>query len=142
MVNDPGTEISKIWNALPVLRNTACSVLPSRICTILIGSSIPELTVAHVVAEFTDASSLCEALRNNVKKNLLGDEFDLSTATHAAGVLVADKETLEDLPQAALDEAFVILNRVLGNNVTLHQGVYPGSKPGLHLYTLVGGMKS
>jgi cell division GTPase FtsZ len=94
------------------------------------------------VAEFTDASSLCEALRNNVKKNLLGDEFDLSTATHAAGVLVADKETLEDLPQAALDEAFVTLNRVLGNNVTLHQGVYPGSKPGLHLYTLVGGMKS
>lgn len=94
------------------------------------------------IKEFTDASSLCEALRNNVKKNLLGAEFDLSTATHAAGVLVADKETLEDLPQAALDEAFVTLNRVLGNNVTLHQGVYPGSKPGLHLYTLVGGMQS
>jgi cell division GTPase FtsZ len=94
------------------------------------------------VKEFTDASALCEALRNNVKKNLLGDEFDLSTATHAAGVLVADRETLEDLPQSALDEAFVTLNRVLGNNVTLHQGVYPGSKPGLHLYTLVGGMKA
>jgi cell division GTPase FtsZ len=94
------------------------------------------------VKEFTDASALCEALRSNVKKNLLGDEFDLSTATHAAGVLVADRETLEDLPQAALDEAFVTLNRVLGNNVTLHQGVYPGSKPGLHLYTLVGGMKA
>jgi cell division GTPase FtsZ len=94
------------------------------------------------IAEFTDASTLCEALRNNVKKNLLGDEFDLSTATHAAGVLVADRATLDDLPQAALDEAFVTLNRVLGNNVTLHQGVYPGSKPGLHLYTLVGGMKA
>lgn len=94
------------------------------------------------VAEFTDASALCEALRNNVKKNLLGDEFDLSTATHAAGVLVADRATLDDLPQAALDEAFVTLNRVLGNNVTLHQGVYPGSKPGIHLYTLVGGMKA
>jgi cell division GTPase FtsZ len=93
------------------------------------------------IKEFTDASALCEALRNNVKKNLLGDEFDLSTATHAAGVLVADRATLEDLPQAALDEAFVTLNRVLGNNVTLHQGVYPGSKPGLHLYTLVGGMR-
>ena len=94
------------------------------------------------VKEFTTASALCEALRSNVKKNLLGDEFDLSTATHAAGVLVADRATLEDLPQAALDEAFVTLNRVLGNNVTLHQGVYPGSKPGLHLYTLVGGMKA
>ncbi len=94
------------------------------------------------IKEFTDTSALCEALRSNVKKNLLGDEFDLSTATHAAGVLVADRATLEDLPQAALDEAFVTLNRVFGNNVTLHQGVYPGSKPGLHLYTLVGGMKS
>ncbi len=92
------------------------------------------------VAEFTDASALCEALRSNVKKNLLSTEFDLSTATHAAGILVADAATLADLPQSALDEAFVTLNRVLGNKVTLHQGVYPGSNKGIHLYTLVGGM--
>jgi hypothetical protein len=94
------------------------------------------------VKEYTTTSALCDALRSNVKKNLLGEEFDLSTATHAAGVLVADEETLNDLPQAALDEAFMTLNRVLGNRVTLHQGVYPGNKPGLHLYTLVGGMKA
>jgi len=93
------------------------------------------------IPEFTSTSALCDALRSNVKKNLLGDEFDLSTATHAAGILVADQETLNDLPQAALDEAFLTLNRVLGNKVTLHQGVYPGNKPGIHLYTLVGGMK-
>lgn len=94
------------------------------------------------VPEFTTTSALCDALRNNVKKNLLGEEFDLSTATHAAGILVADEETLQDLPQSALDEAFLTLNRVLGNKVTLHQGVYPGNKPGLHLYSLIGGMKA
>ena len=94
------------------------------------------------VKEYTTTSALCDALRSNVKKNLLGEEFDLSTATHAAGVLVADEETLRDLPQAALDEAFMTLNRVLGNRVTLHQGVYPGNKQGLHLYTLIGGMKA
>ncbi len=94
------------------------------------------------VKEYTTASELCDAIRSNVKKNLLGEEFDLSTATHAAGILVADEETLHDLPQTALDEAMQTLNRVLGNNVTLHQGVYPGSKEGLHLYTLVGGMKT
>ena len=94
------------------------------------------------VKEFTTASELCDAIRSNVKKNLLGDEFDLSTATHAAGILVADEATLHDLPQSALDEAMRTLNRVLGNNVTMHQGVYPGSKPGIHLYTLVGGMKA
>jgi len=94
------------------------------------------------VKEYTTASELCDAIRSNVKKNLLGEEFNLSTATHAAGILVADEETLQDLPQTALDEAMQTLNRVLGNNVTLHQGVYPGSKEGLHLYTLVGGMKT
>lgn len=94
------------------------------------------------IKEYTTTSELCDAIRNNVKKNLLGEEFDLSTATHAAGILVADEEMLQDLPQAALDEAMKTLNRVLGNNVTLHQGVYSGSKEGLHLYTLVGGMKS
>jgi cell division GTPase FtsZ len=92
------------------------------------------------IAEFTTASALCESLRNNVKKNLLGDEFDLSTATHAAGVLVADRETLRDLPQEALDEAMLTLNRVLGNKIVLHQGVYPGSKKGIHLYVMVAGM--
>lgn len=94
------------------------------------------------IKEYTTTSELCDKIRSNVKKNLLGEEFDLSTATHAAGILVADKETLQDLPQAALDEAMRTLNRVLGNNVTLHQGVYPGSKSGLHLYCLVGGMSS
>lgn len=94
------------------------------------------------IKEYTTTSELCDAIRSNVKKNLLGEEFDLSTATHAAGILVADEETLQDLPQAALDEAMKTLNRVLGNNVTLHQGVYPGNKVGLHLYTLVGGMKA
>jgi cell division GTPase FtsZ len=94
------------------------------------------------IKEYTTTSALCDAIRSNVKKNLLGEEFDLSTATHAAGILVADSETLQDLPQAALDEAMRTLNRVLGNNVTLHQGVYPGNKEGLHLYTLVGGMKA
>ena len=94
------------------------------------------------IKQYTTTSELCDAIRSNVKKNLLGEEFDLSTATHAAGILVADAETLNDLPQAALDEAMKTLNRVLGNNVTLHQGVYPGNKEGLHLYTLVGGMKA
>ncbi len=94
------------------------------------------------IKEYTTTSELCDAIRSNVKRNLLGEEFDLSTATHAAGILVADEEMLQDLPQAALDEAMQTLNRVLGNNVTLHQGVYPGNKEGLHLYTLVGGMKA
>jgi len=92
------------------------------------------------VSEFTTASALCDAIRNNVKKNLLGDEFDLSKATYAAGILVADRETLEDLPQAALDEAMQTLNRVLGNQIVLHQGIYPGSKSGIHLYVMVAGM--
>ena len=94
------------------------------------------------IPEYTTTSELCDAIRSNVKKNLLGDEFDLSTATHAAGILVADESTLMDLPAAAFDEAMTTLNRVLGNRVTLHQGVYPGSKQGIFLYTLVGGMQS
>lgn len=89
---------------------------------------------------FTSTSELCDAIRSNVKRNLLGEEFKLETATHAAGILVADEVTLRDLPQVALDEAMTTLNRVLGNKVTLHQGVYPGSREGIYLYCLVGGM--
>ena len=89
-------------------------------------------------------TDLSDGLRNNLKKTLLADGFELSSATHVAAILAAPDQILGVLPQSHIDLAFETLERILGGTtktLTMHQGVYEASKMGLYLYTMVGGLK-
>lgn len=81
-------------------------------------------------------------LRESLSKTLLADGFDLTTATCAAVVAVGGKETFENtegLP-AMIDYAFDMLATMTAA-ATVHRGVYEDDRPGLRIYTIIGGLK-
>jgi len=50
------------------------------------------------------------------------------------------KDVLATLPQLHLDHAFDQLTRLLKPNSSVHRGIYRGDKPGLVIYSAVGGI--
>jgi cell division GTPase FtsZ len=88
-------------------------------------------------------TDIADGLRLNLQKTLLAD-VDISKATHCAAILCANDAVLNVLPQSHIELAFSVLERILGGegrNLVLHQGVYESKRPGLFLYTMVGGLK-
>lgn len=92
------------------------------------------------VKDATDAIGIARSVRENLKNNLLCGGYDLKTANMAAAVAIAKEETLDNIPETHLDGAFEQLNRLLGDNSTVHRGVYSGNKDELSIFTAVGGL--
>jgi len=92
------------------------------------------------INDIESESSISKAVRDNLKRNVLCGELDLSTGNVAASVAIADEETLDNIPQEYIDSAFNQLNRTLKTNSTVHQGIYKGAKKGLSLFTAIGGI--
>lgn len=95
---------------------------------------------ATQVTQWSDGTNISKAMRDNLKKNILSGDIDLSTGTVAAAVVVGDSSALENIPQEYLDQAFEQLTRMLKTNSTVHQGIYRGNKPGLSIFTSIGGL--
>ena len=83
---------------------------------------------------------MSKAVRENLKRNVLCGDLDLSTGTVAAAIAIGDQQTLDKIPQEHIDNAFNQLNRTLKTNSTVHQGIYKGVKPGLSVFTAIGGI--
>ena len=94
------------------------------------------------ITNFESESDISKAVRENLKRNVLCGELDLSTGNVAAAVAIADEETLDNIPQEYIDSAFNQLNRTLKTNSTVHQGIYKGVKKGLSLFTAIGGIST
>ena len=95
---------------------------------------------AAPVKEWKDPVSISRALRDNFKSGLLSGGIDLSSGSHAGAVVVGGKEQLDNIPQAALDQAFDQLCRLLRPGNVVHRGIYVGDKPNLIVYTSIGGI--
>ena len=92
---------------------------------------------------YRQETEISDGLRKNLSKTLLA-EADLKTASHVAAILCAPDEILSIMPQSHIDHAFVTLERILGGeskSLLVHQGVYEARRPGLFLYTMVGGLQ-
>ncbi len=94
------------------------------------------------VPNLTNEAEISKAVRENLKRNVLCGELDLSTGKIAASVAIADEETLDKIPQEHLDNAFNQLNRTLQSGSTVHQGVYKGNKSGLSIFTAIAGIST
>ena len=91
------------------------------------------------VPNLNNEAEISKAVRENLKRNVLCGELELSTGKVAATVAIADEKTLDNIPQEYLDNAFNQLNRTLQPGSTVHQGVYKGNKEGLSIFTAIGG---
>ena len=86
-----------------------------------------------------DETDISYAIRDNLKKNILA-VIEVSTGNVAACVAIGDKKTLDNTPQESLEHGFEQLSRLLGEGSVVHRGIYHTGKPGLVVYTIIGGI--
>ena len=94
------------------------------------------------VPNVANEAEISKAVRENLKRNVLCGELDLSTGKIAATVAIGDDKTLDSIPQEYLDNAFNQLNRTLQSGSTVHQGIYKGSRAGLSIFTAIGAINT
>lgn len=131
-----------VFNTIPAVEDDTCLVTfdPADYRTVL-ASGI--LAFGRTKLDRVNSpTAIADAVRQNVKKGLLVDGLELSQATTGAGILIADRASLDKIPQEALEGAFGSLNRLMKQSpeTKLHRGVYATANPGIHLYTLIGGL--
>jgi len=87
-------------------------------------------------------TELSDAIRKNLKGGFLSERFALTAATHAASIIVANKDTLDQLDQEAYDMSFETLQRVIGSKkLVMYQGIFDNEKvKGIHYFTVAGGL--
>lgn len=95
---------------------------------------------ATQVTKWADGTDISKAMRDNLQKNILSGGIKLNTGTVAASVVIGNADSLDNIPQEYLDQAFEQLTRTLKTNSTVHQGIYKGNKSGLSIFTAIGGL--
>ncbi len=99
---------------------------------------------ATPLAKWDLATDISYAIRDNLKKNILVGDIDLSNSNTAACVFIGHPEVLDEIPQENLEHGFQMLSRIMAENAVIHRGIYKGGvkgkngKGGLVVYTLIG----
>ena len=95
---------------------------------------------ATQIAKWDGPSDIAQAVRDNLKSNVLSGGVDLSTGTSAGVIMIGGNEVLGNVPQEYLDRAFEQFTRMLSNGSVVHRGIYSGNKDNLTAYTMIGGI--
>jgi len=95
---------------------------------------------ATQIAKWDGPSDISQAVRDNLKSNVLSGGVDLSTGTSAGVIMIGGNEVLANVPQEHLDRAFEQFTRMLADGGIVHRGIYSGNKDNLTAYTMIGGL--
>jgi len=95
---------------------------------------------ATQIAKWDGPSDIAQAVRDNLKGNVLSGGVDLSTGTSAGVIMIGGNEVLNNVPQEYLDRAFEQFTRMLSDDSVVHRGIYSGNKDNLTAYTMIGGI--
>lgn len=93
------------------------------------------------VKEIVDDSTLSEAVSKNVQNTLLCPGFDLSTATNATCLIMAEESELNKITKDSVNKAVESLSRIFSKvDVKVHLGIYKAPVKGVSIYTAVSGL--
>ena len=106
----------------------------------VLNSGIITFGATPIKAEQANDTDISKAIRDNLKRNILAGA-DISTGSVAACVMVVNNELINTVPQEALEHGFEQLNRILAKDSMVHRGIYISNKPGIAIYTAIGGLK-
>ena len=95
---------------------------------------------ANQIMKWDGPSDIAQAVRDNLKTNVLSGGVDLSTGTSAGVIMIGGQEVLNNVPQDYLDRAFEQFTRILADGSIVHRGIYSGNKDNLTAYTMIGGL--
>jgi cell division GTPase FtsZ len=127
-----------LFNLTSIRESRYTSFDPSDLKTILDSGLIT--FGATPVENWKDATGISFAIRNSLKKNILSGGVSIETGNTAGAMIIGSEEVLGQVPQVNLDTAFEQLTRILKPGNTVHRGIYRGNKPGLVVYTIIGGL--
>ena len=95
---------------------------------------------ATKIPKYEKATDVAQAVRDNLEKNVLVGDLDLTSATTAACIFVGGK-VLEKLPEENLEYGFEQVKRMLNpEGSVVHRGVYRVATSSLRVYTILGGL--
>ena len=94
---------------------------------------------ATPLRKWDQPTDVSQAIRDNLKRTILAN-IDPSSGNIASCVVIGNQDVLDELPQENLEYGFEQLTRILGKGSTVHRGVYSGNKPGMIIYTAIGGL--
>lgn len=100
---------------------------------------------ATPLSKWDSPTDISYAIRDNLKRNILVSDIDLSTAETAACVVVGHPEVFDEVPQDNLNHGFEMLSRIMkGEKGIVHRGIYKGAvkdkkgNPSMVIYTMIG----
>jgi len=149
----PGLSVNKFWSTA---NNSVCSLFhlfnkisaqdssyttfdKADLDTVL-NSGIITFGATPIKTEQANDTDISKAIRDNLKRNILAGA-DISTGNVAACVMVVNNELMDNVPQEALEHGFEQLNSLLEKDSMVHRGIYTSNKPGIAVYTVIGGLK-
>ena len=106
----------------------------------VLNSGIITFGATLIKTEQANDTDISKAIRDNLKRNILAGA-DISTGNVAACVMVVNNELINSVPQEALEHGFEQLNRILAKESMVHRGIYISNKPGIAVYTVIGGLE-
>jgi len=100
----------------------------------------PGLAMLGVTLADLEKIKLSDALQNNIKKTLLA-EGNYQSASCAACIVAADKETLDTVNMEDINYGFDTVANMIGQ-ANVYRGLYKVESKGVRAYTMICGMQS
>jgi cell division GTPase FtsZ len=97
-----------------------------------------ELTVDN----FSEETSIAEAVINNLNGNLLAGGFDLKQSRYVGIIIAANKEVWAKIPSASINYAMAMINDQCGNPKGVFKGIYTVESPDpvVKVYSMFSGL--
>lgn len=96
---------------------------------------------ATKVAKYEKATDVSQSVRDNLQKNVLVGDLDLTSAKCAACIFVGSEKILNEIPEENLEYGFEQVKRMLNPDTSVvHRGVYKWDSKDLRVYTIIGGL--
>ena len=137
--NDSVVKLFHLFNQVSA-QNSAYTTFDKADLDTVFSSGIITFGAMPITDDKISDAEISGAIRQNLRRNILAG-IDLSTGSVAACVLMGGRDNLDNIPQDSIETAFEQLNRLLGDGSTVHRGIYSISKPGLMVYTAIGGLQ-
>ena len=126
------------------------SMLPSQVkaldsaewATLLLNSGGISTYGQIIIGDYTEDTSIAEAVVASLQKNMLAGGLDYKQARYVGYIVIANKEVWNKIPAGAINYANAMINDIFGNPEATYKGIYEADIPenAIKIYTFVSGL--
>jgi cell division protein FtsZ len=135
-INDTITGLFQMFNYLSKQESGYTTFDREDYKTVLTTPGLAVLGVTRV--DLGKDEQLSQALQDNLKKTLLADMVDYTTARESACVVVAGTEVMDTISMDVINYGFDTISNLIGN-ANVHRGLYDTDGDLIRAYTMITG---